>query len=144
LSRYLDRRGERRRAEVACVAARDRGLPIGLDAAARWELAKMAKRRGAYEAAAGIWEELLQDADWRVVACQELATFQERRRKDFQTALKYARQAIVGLRKRALERFGGATAGDLRRLERMTRKIERLEARLRNKANTAPLLQRTR
>ena len=145
LSRYLDRRGERRRAEVACVAARDRGLPIGLDAAARWELAKMAKRRGAYEAAAGIWEELLQDADWRVVACEELATFQERRRKDFQTALKYARQAIVGLRKRALlERFGGAAAGDLRRFERMTRKIERLEARSNKKANIAPLLQRTR
>jgi len=145
LSRYLDRRGERRRAEVACVAARDRGLPIGLDAAARWELAKMAKRRGAYEAAAGIWEELLQDADWRVVACEELATFQERRRKDFQTALKYARQAIVGLRKRALlERFGGAAAGDLRRFERVTRKIERLEARLQKKANTTPLLQRTR
>jgi len=145
LSRYLDRRGERRRAEVACVAARNRGLPIAFDAVARWELAKMAKRRGEYETATEIWQGLTRDDEWMIPACEELVKFHERRRRDFRTALKYARQAIVVLRKRAsLERFGGAGAGEIRRFERITRKIARLEARLKRKADTAPLLQRAR
>src|SRR5215468_11893155 len=141
LSRYLDRRGERRRAEIACVAARDRGLPIGLDAVARWELAKMAKRRGEYETAVEIWEELLRDADWRAPACEELATFHGRRRKDVPAALRYARQAMFALGKQPpVERLSGAAPRDLRRFERLTRKIERLEAKLR-KTNRAPLLE---
>jgi len=141
LSRYLDRRGERRRAEIACVAARDRGLPIGLDAVARWELAKMAKRRGEYETAVEIWEELLRDTDWRAAACEELATFHGRRRKDVPAALRYARQAMFALGKQPpVERFSGAAPRDLRRFERLTRKIERLEAKER-RMNPAPLLE---
>jgi uncharacterized protein len=141
LSRYLDRRGERRRAEIACLAARDRGLPIGLDAAARWDLAKMAKRRGEYETAAEIWEELVRDADWRAAACEELATFHGRRRKDVPAALRYARQAMFALGKQPpVERFSGAAARNLRRFERLTRKIERLEAKGR-RTNRAPLLE---
>jgi len=141
LSRYLDRRGERRRAEIACMAARDRGLPIGLDAVARWELAKMAKRRGEYEAAVEIWEELLRDADWRAAACEELATFHGQRRKDVPAALRYARQAMFALGKQPpVERLSGAAPRDLRRFERLTRKIERLEAKGR-KTNRAPLLE---
>src|SRR6266481_5288451 len=50
LSRYLQRRGEATKAESACVAARDRGLPLPFDAQARRELAQMAKRRGEYAA----------------------------------------------------------------------------------------------
>ena len=144
LSRYLDRRGERRRAEIACAAARDRGLPIGLDAVARWELAKMAKRRGEHEMAAEIWEELLGDADWRAAACEELATFHGRRRKDVPAALRYARQAMFALGKRPpIERFSGAAARDLKRFERLTRKIAGLEAKAR-KTNRAPLLETPR
>src|SRR5204862_3927843 len=41
LSRYLRRRGEAARSESACVAARDRGLPLLLDAQAQQELARM-------------------------------------------------------------------------------------------------------
>src|SRR5215472_9029971 len=141
LSRYLDRRGERRRAEIACVAARDRGLPIGLDAVARWELAKMAKRRGEYETAVEIWEELLRDADWRAPACEELATFHGRRRKDVPAALRYGRQAMLALGKQPpVERLSGAAPRDLRRFERLTRKIQRLEAKER-RMNPAPLLE---
>src|SRR5215470_9000046 len=98
LSRYLDRRGERRRAEVACLAARERGLPIGFDIEAQWELARMAKQRGEHEMAAAIWKELVHDADWQVAACEELASHYERQRREFSTALKYARQAIVALK----------------------------------------------
>jgi hypothetical protein len=145
LSRYLDRRGERRRAQVACVAARDRGLPLAFDGIARWELAKMAKRNGEHEAAIEIWEELSRDADWRMAACEELASFYERRRKDFPTALKYARLAIAALQKRtSKERFGGQSAGDLRRFQRLKKKIERLEMRIDKAARMAPLLQRIR
>jgi uncharacterized protein len=143
LSRYLNRRGERRRAEVACAAARDRGLPIVFDALAQWELANMAKRRGEHEGAAAIWEELARDTDWRVLACEALASHYERQRKDLQTALKFARQAIVALRKRAsVEPFAGAAARDMQRFERLKKKVERLEKRLQKVANTAPLLRK--
>lgn len=139
LSRYLDRRGEPQRAEMACLAARDRGLPIALDAVARWELARMAKRRGEYETAVEIWEELSRDADWRAAACEELATFQLRRQKDVPAALRYARQALFALGKQASAgRSGGAAALDMRRFERLARKVERLEAR-RQKTNRVPL-----
>ena len=141
LSRFLHRRGEKRRAESACVAARDRGLPIGLDAVAQWELAKMAKRRGEHQAAAEIFAELSRDSDWRAAACEELASFHERKRKDPATALKCARQAIVELKKNgAPQKFGMLPAGDLRRFERLTRKIARLESRMAKAARATPLL----
>jgi uncharacterized protein YprB with RNaseH-like and TPR domain len=141
LARYLDRRGERRRAQVACRAARDRGLPIAFDAMARWELAKMAKGSGQHDVAAEIWTELALDADWRVAASEELASFHERRRKDWQTALQFARQAIAALGKpTAAERFAGQAAGDLRRFERLKKRIKRLEKRRKKAANLAPLL----
>jgi uncharacterized protein len=131
LSRFLHRRGEKERAESACTAARDRGLPIALDAVAQWELAKMAKRRGEHEAAAQIFEELSRDSDWRAAACEELATFHERKRKDLAMALKYARQAVVELKKgSAQHKFAALSPRDLRRCERLTRKISRLESRM--------------
>jgi hypothetical protein len=91
----------------------------------------MAKRSGEHEVAAEIWKELTLDADWRVAASEELASFHERRRKDSQTALKFARQAIAALGKRtSADRLAGQAAGDLRRFERLKKKIERLEKRL--------------
>jgi len=145
LSRFLHRRGEKKRAESACTAARDRGLPIGLDAVAQWELAKMAKRRGEHEAAAQIFEELSRDSDWRAAACEELATFYERKRKDLAMALKYARRAVAELKKSsALQKFAGLSAGELRRGERLTRKIARLESRMAKVTSATPLLRATR
>jgi sugar/nucleoside kinase (ribokinase family) len=145
LSRYLQRRGEAERAEVACTAARERGLPIAFDALAQWELARMAKRRGEHETAAQIWEELARDDDWRVAACEELATFHERRHKDVARALKYTRQAIVTLRKRAMGHKCGAQAGvDLRKFERLEKKMARLELRLRKATDAPPLLRTPR
>ena len=141
LSRYLHRRGEAHRAEVACTAARQRGLPIGFDALAQWELARMAKKRGEHGTAAEIWEELLRDDDWSAAACEELASFHERRKKDHSRALKYARQAIVVLRKQASEaKYGAPVTAAVRRFERLNKKITRLESRLKRNANTPPLL----
>ena len=141
LSRYLNRRGEAQRAEVACTAARERGLPIGFDALAQWELARMAKKRGEHRTAAEIWEELSRDDDWRAAACEELASFHERRKKDHSRALKYARQAMVALRKQAAEaKHGAQVTAAVRRFERLNKKIMCLESRLQKNANTPPLL----
>ena len=141
LSRYLHRRGEAQRAEVACTAARERGLPIGFDALAQWELARMAKKRGEHGTAAEIWEELSRDDDWRAAACKELASFHERRKKDHSKALKYARQAIVALRKQAAEaKHGAQVTAAVRRFERLNKKIMCLESRLQKNANPPPLL----
>jgi len=141
LSRYLHHRGEAQRAEVACTAARERGLPIGFDALAQWELARMAKKRGEHGTAAEIWEELSRDDDWRAAACKELASFHERRKKDHSKALKYARQAIVALRKQAAEaKHGAQVTAAVRRFERLNKKIMCLKSRLQKNANTPPLL----
>src|SRR2546425_8442065 len=51
LSRYLERRGEAAKAESACVAARNRGLPLPFDWQAQRGLARLAKRRGGHVAA---------------------------------------------------------------------------------------------
>jgi len=101
----------------------------------------MAKRRGEHEAAAEIWETLARDADWQVRSCGELAWHFERRRKDFRTALKYAKQAMAALRKRtSADPFARPGTGDLRTFEQLKKKIERLELRTK-KASTEPLLQ---
>src|SRR5258705_1813660 len=55
LSRYLHRRGEATKTESACVAARERGLPLPFDTQARRELAQMAKRRGEHAAGAVVF-----------------------------------------------------------------------------------------
>src|SRR6266436_20900 len=94
LSRYLQRRGHAARAESTCVAARERGLPLPFDAQAKRELAQMAKRRGEYARAAEIWEQLLSDSECVALACEELALHHQRRNKDFNKALEYARLGL--------------------------------------------------
>jgi uncharacterized protein len=142
LSRYLHRRGEATKAESACVAARDRGLPLPFDTQARRELAQMAKRRGEYAAAALIWEELLEDAELSCVACEELAVFHERRTKDFKKALEFARAGLRAPRDRNVgARYVRSTVTEIRRAERMTKRVARLEARVKaeDNRNSAPL-----
>jgi len=141
LSRYLQRRGEASKAESACLAARDRGLPLPFDTQARRELAQMAKRRGEYAAAALIWEELLEDAELSCVACEELAVFYERRTKDFNKALEFARAGLRALRDRNVEaRYVRSTVAEIRRAERMAKRVVRLEARVKaeDNRNSAP------
>ena len=140
LSRFLDRRGEAARALSACTAARELGLPIALDALAQWQLARMAKQRGEHAEAARIWQELSRDADWRAASCEELARFHERQRKDLSTALGYARQAMAVLsrggrapapRENSANRgFEGLSTGELQRVERLRKRVARLEWRL--------------
>jgi hypothetical protein len=80
-----------------------------------------------------------------VAACEELASHYERQRREFSTALKYARQAIVALKKRASDgRFGRHSGIELRRFERLKKKIRRLEIRLQNATSAGPRLEKVR
>jgi uncharacterized protein len=146
LSRYLQRRGEATMAESACVAARGRGLPAAYDAQARRELAQMAKRNGKHSEAAEIWQELLRDGESRSTACEELAIYYERRAKDFGKALEFARRGITEMRRQnGSSKYGMPQAGELRRTERLQKRISRLETRIGPVAgeNPAPLLRQT-
>ena len=147
LSRYLQRRGEATKAESACVAARDRGLPLPFDTQARRELAQMAKRRGEHAAAALIWEELLEDAECRSAACEELALYHERRTKDFKKALEFARAGLKANRDRNVRtKYLPSTAAEIGRSERLAKRVSRLETRLKagDSRDSAPLLARGR
>jgi uncharacterized protein len=147
LSRYLQRRGESTLAESACVAARGRGLPEAYDALAQSELARMAKRRGEHAQAAEIWQELLQDGECHSNACEELAIYYERRTKDFKKALEFAWMGLKELRRRSgRAKFGMPQPAELRRMERLMKRVARLEQRLNalRAADSAPLLRRAR
>lgn len=147
LSRYLQRRGEATKAAAACEAARERGLPMPFDSQARRELAFMAKRRGQHAEAAAIWQELSGDTDCRAIACEELAIYHQRRTRNFAKALDYARAGLSALnaKSNALTYELRSTAG-LRRGERLTKRIARLEARVREDSDrtVASHLQRSR
>jgi hypothetical protein len=127
LSRYLQRRGEPARAESACVAARDRGLPLPFDAQAQRELALMAKRRGEHARAAEIWQDLLEDEASCVLACEELAMYHERRTRNFAKAIEFAGRGLKALRNRKLElKYGATRSPELRRMERLSKRVARL------------------
>jgi tetratricopeptide (TPR) repeat protein len=147
LSRYLQRRGEAAMAESACVAARGRGLPVAYDAQAQSELALMAKRRGEHAQAAEIWQELLRNGEYHSNACEQLAIYYERREKDFKKALEFAWMGLKELRKRSGRgKFGMTQPAELRRIERLMKRVARLEQRLNTLggADSASLLRRAR
>jgi uncharacterized protein YprB with RNaseH-like and TPR domain len=131
LSRYLQRRGQPTKAESACMAARERGLPLPFDTHAQRELAQMAKRRGEHTAAVAIWEQLLEDIECRTAACEELAIYHERRTRDFAKALEYAQHGLREAREgnNGLKCSGISTT-ELRRVERLAKRVARLENRL--------------
>src|SRR5260221_1787308 len=143
LSRYMQRRGHAARAESTCVAARERGLPLPFDAQAKRELAQMAKRRGEHARAAEIWEQLLRDSECVALACEELALHHQRRNKDFSKALEYARLGLKELRSvKIASAYAAPRSGELRRAERLAKRITRLEEQLEamRERRAAPLL----
>jgi len=108
----------------------------------------MAKRKGEHAAAAAIWEVLLEDAECRLPACEELAIHHERQTKNFGKALEYAHEALKELRgENSRSKYATTTTiGQQRRIERLSKRVARLEARRGGIANrdTAPLLRRHR
>jgi len=143
LSRFLERRGERDRAHAVCSRALDAGLPAEFRPIARHELALLAKRRGDWEQAAKIWQELAADTKDGIGACEQLAIYYERRIKDFGRALEFAELALM-----KLERQGWTSrdpywhARRARHEDRLMCRIERLRHRM-NRSNPAPLLAKT-
>ena len=97
LSRFLNRRGETDRAHSVCCQARDAGLPALIRPQATRELAVLAKRRGDNEAAASLWNELVNDPRDGIAACEKLAIHYERQKKDYARALEFTQLALLKL-----------------------------------------------
>jgi hypothetical protein len=143
LSGYLGRRGQRERAQSACVQALHAGLPAELRSRATRELALMARRGGNLEKAAAIWEELVRDPRGGMEACEQLAIYYERQVKDLQRALEFAQLALM-----KLDRQGWSSRDPIwherraRREEKLMCRVERLRHRIKSSdaATRAPLL----
>jgi hypothetical protein len=96
----------------------------------------MAKRRGEYEKSAEIWKELLLDDSYRAMACEELAAHHERRSKNFEKAMEFARLGMKELRKPSAgmsnlsSPAAGPPASQLRRMERLEKRVARLTTKL--------------
>jgi uncharacterized protein len=141
LSRYLQRRGDSQRAHSACSQAIDFGLPKEYDAQARRELALLAKRRGEHEKSAALWHELVKDERNGVHACEQLAVYYERRKKDFGRALEFAGLGLAKIRRaRALFLDRHGANGSVRTEQRLVARIARLQARIELKNGTRPTL----
>ena len=93
LSKFLHRRGDKGRAQVACAQAVDLGLPVEFHSRAQYDLALMAKRKGEHQRAAEIWHEILADSGDAIHACEQLAIHYEQRVKDYERALEFAHRA---------------------------------------------------
>jgi uncharacterized protein YprB with RNaseH-like and TPR domain len=144
LSRFLQRRGESQRAHSACTQAIHLGLPKEYDQQARRELALLAKRRGEHDKAAALWHELVKDERNGAHACEQLAVHYERRRKDFERALEFAKLGIAKIRRaRALFLDRHGACGGRRTEQRLAARIARLQARieLNSKTRPTPLLE---
>lgn len=128
LSRFFERRGESSRAQEACSQALELGLPAEFRPRARRDLATLAKRRGDHEAAAALWLELVSDLDDGLYACEQLAIYYERRAKDIQRAIEFARLGLAKVQRRSSHsRDPHAAARAARLRERLVLRIERLE-----------------
>ena len=141
LSRFLQRRGDARRAHTTCAQAIALGLPFEFDRQARGELALLAKRRGEHESAAALWVELAKDEENGAQACEQLAIYHERRRKDFGSALEFAQLALAKVRRMqsfyADPRVGKKGA----RLEQsLVNRVARLKLRIAGEARVFPTL----
>ncbi len=130
LSKFLHRRGDKGRAQVACAQAVDLGLPVEFHSRAQYDLALMAKRKGEHQRAAEIWHEILADSGDAIHACEQLAIHYEKRVKDYERALEFAHRARRLLRTRVNQANVFARGGFARREDLSVKRIKRLEGRL--------------
>ncbi len=141
LSRFLQRRGDAQRAHSTCAQAIELGLPFEVDRQARCELALMAKRRGDHHDAAALWQELAKDERTGVHACEQLAIYYERRRKDLGRALEFAQLALAKARRLqsfAADPRGGK--GGARREQILVIRVARLKLRIAGETRRLPTL----
>jgi uncharacterized protein YprB with RNaseH-like and TPR domain len=102
LSRFLQRRGESDRAHSTCAQALDLGLPAEFRHKALRELALSAKRGGKHARAAEIWQEVVNDPQDGIYACEQLAIYYERHAKDLKRAVEFAELGLAKLRRQRL------------------------------------------
>jgi uncharacterized protein len=143
LSKFLQRRGDNKRAHSTCVQALDAGLPTEFQSRATRELALMAKRRGDTEAAAALWHELAGDPADGHEACEQLAIHFERKAKDLQQALEFAQLALAKFQRQRIPSRDPYACEHTRRLEeKLMCRVERLRHRIKRSdaASRAPLL----
>ncbi len=107
VSRILQRRGDCSSAGSGYAAALGKGLPQEAEHAALRELAWMAKRRGDFEQANTLWEQLRAGTHSALLASEQLAIHYEHRARDPGRALTLVRDALVQLRQE--ERAGRLT-----------------------------------
>jgi len=130
LSKFLHRKGDKGRAEIACAQAVDFGLPAEFHGRAQCDLARMAKRKGQHAVAAELWHEIAVDSQDGVHACEQLAIYYERQVKDYRKAMEYAHQVRMLLQRQA-RGAGLFSRGPLaRREEASWKRVKRLETRL--------------
>jgi uncharacterized protein len=113
LSKFLHRKGEKDLAHSACSRALDAGLPAEFRPLATRDLAAMAKRRGESDRAAELWLELIAHPEDGLAACENLAIYYERHRRDFPRALEFAQLALKKLQSkmaRSRDLFAAARA----------------------------------
>jgi len=139
LSKFLHRRGDKGRAQVACAQAVDLGLPMEFHSRAQCDLALMAKRKGEHQRAAELWKEILRcdirtDSSDAIHACEQLTIHYELHVKDYERALEFAHRARKLLRARATHAGVFARAGFARREDLSAKRIKRLEGRLTKRA----------
>src|SRR3984893_15461918 len=130
LSKFLHRRGDKGRAQVACAQAVDLGLPVEFHSRAQCDLALMAKQKGEHQRAADLWHEILADSGDAIHACEQLAIHYEKRVKDYERALEFAHRARKLLRMQVNQANVFARNSFARREDLSVKRIKRLEARL--------------
>jgi uncharacterized protein len=143
LSKFLQRRGDNKRAHSTCVQALDAGLPTEFRPRATRELALMAKRQGDTSAAAALWHELARDPTDGLEACEQLAIHFERKAKDLERALEFAQLALAKLQHQCIPSRDPYALQRTRRLEeKLMCRVERLRHRIKRSdaATRAPLL----
>src|SRR5690348_9672913 len=130
LSRFLERRGDRDGAQVACTQALQLGLPAEIRPRARRELALLAKRRGDFQAAVALWHELAADPQDGAFACEQLAIHYERRARDLARAVEFARLGLANVKRSCAQSRDPYAASRASRLaEKFANRISRLESR---------------
>jgi uncharacterized protein YprB with RNaseH-like and TPR domain len=98
MSRLLQRRGEDQLASLTYERALAGDLPSAAERSAKRELALFAKRRGQFDRANRLWQELAEDENAGPEAYEHLAIYYEHQARDLPRAAGLARQALVRLR----------------------------------------------
>ncbi len=138
LSRFLNRKGEKNRAHTICSKALDAGLPAEFRPQATRELALLAKRRGDWQAAATLWQELVCDPQDGIAACEQLAIHYERHAKDTARAVEFAQLGLAKAQKQqAISRDPYGSARTARWEEKFMCRLRRLRHRIHNEAGPA-------